>query len=82
MSIQSLKIELVKEILAEESEEVLREVLQLLMKKDSETNLSEAELEEVKIAREQVEKGMVSDWESVYERLIKRNTVNGKSVFL
>lgn len=72
MNIQSLKIELVKEILAEESEEVLREVWQLLMKKDSETNLSEAELEEVKIAREQVEKGMVEDRESVYEQLLNK----------
>lgn len=76
MDIQALKIELVKQILALESKELLDKIYTTLKKeeKDFWSALSADQKQEVEIGRKQVQNGETEDWESVLERLSKKSS--------
>lgn len=76
MDIQALKIELVKQILASESKELLDNIHSALKieEKDFWNELTDDQKEEVEIGRRQVSNGETEDWENVRERLFKKSS--------
>jgi len=75
MDIQALKIELIKQIIASESKELLDKIYRTLHQeeKDFWLELTDDEKEEVELGRQQVQNGETEDWNSVLERLSKKS---------
>jgi len=75
MDLQALKIELVKEILSSEREELLNKMYAALKgeKADFWLELTADEQEEIKISRQQVKSGQSEEWSDVYERLSRKS---------
>lgn len=76
MDIQTLKIELVKQILDSESIELLDKLYSTLKREDSDfwNELSADQKDEVEIGRRQVRNGETEDWEILRDRLRKKSS--------
>ena len=72
MDIQALKLELVRQILETESQELLDKVMRTLKKEEPDfwLELTDAEKQEIEISRKQIENGETESWDSVYKRLV------------
>ena len=71
MGLQSLKLELVRQILDVENESVIAKLFQTLQKeqKDFWTELSDAQRREVELGLNQIEKGETEDWDDFLKRV-------------
>ena len=74
MDIQALKLELVKQILESESQELLAKIYTALKREDKDfwLELTEDQKKEVEIGRQQVQNGETEDWQNVLTRLSKK----------
>lgn len=74
MDIQALKLELVKQIIASESKELLDKMYATIKgdEKDFWLEMTEDQKEEVEIGRRQAQNGETEDWDSVLERLSRK----------
>jgi ABC-type lipoprotein export system ATPase subunit len=75
MDFKALKLELVRQILATESKDLLDKLLSTLKKEDKDfwSELSADQKNEVEIARKQIENGEFEEWETVFKRLTKKS---------
>ncbi len=75
MNIQALKIELVKQILDSDSKELLDEIYRALKgeNQDFRHNLTEDQKREIELAREQIARGETEDWQTIKNRLMKKD---------
>jgi hypothetical protein len=73
MEIQTLKLQLVRQILETESTEVLQRMLSALNgdERSFVNDLSDDQIDEIELSRKQVQEGKVEEWKSVYQRLSK-----------
>ncbi len=71
MDIQALKAELVKQILATESKELLDRMWNLLKReeKDFWLELTDAQKREIEIGLKQIENGQTEDWDDLMKRM-------------
>jgi len=71
MDIQALKAELVKQILATESKELLDRMWNLLKReeKDFWIELTDAQKREIEIGLKQIENGQTEDWDDLMKRM-------------
>lgn len=71
MDIQALKAELVKQILAKHSKELLDRMWNLVKReeKDFWLELTDAQKREIEIGLEQIENGQTEDWDDLMKRM-------------
>lgn len=70
MDIQSLKLELVKQILEIENKEVIKKLFQILKKEDKDFWLqySDSQRAEIEFSLKQIENGETEDWNTFLRR--------------